>query len=360
MVGMLRRRPSRAYTKRARERSRVAAHIARAEKIARENAPVLDPVRSLVRALLLQALREYREEGRFPKNHHTDRHTPVFVDEVGTHCAVGHLLALSGEGALVEKISAERNLATVHQLSDEPALAQWLRASGLSLAEAELIQPFYSPTCSSPTECFCAPYRTHSASQTRLESSDGGALTTAVLDCTLTAHDTARVDRIYGNTTGHSVGEIISVHLTSFAQQTRALVPVEQTGTQPLLWHNGADAGQTVYLALPVSADGTATCVGIGWGGVLTHTQATTAISALISDNCAATFRSLDRSGDDRVCTGGSCTVPAPSHTETPSATLSILLSLVSALVVRRARRARSSPRAPSASGAQSHSSIAK
>jgi hypothetical protein len=32
---MLRRRTSRAYTKRARERSRVATHIARAEKIAR-------------------------------------------------------------------------------------------------------------------------------------------------------------------------------------------------------------------------------------------------------------------------------------------------------------------------------------
>ncbi len=183
MVGMLFSRTGRAFSKRARERSRVAAHIARAERFASESAAALDPLRALVRDVLLRALREYREEGIFPENHRTGWHSPVFVDEQGTRCAVGHLLELSGE--------SERNLATVHQLADEPRLVQWLEAAGISLTEASLIQPGYAPTCSTAAQCFCAPYRIRGAPQSRYEG-DGGVQTTAVLDCTLIETNTAR------------------------------------------------------------------------------------------------------------------------------------------------------------------------
>ncbi|MFO0557677.1 MAG: hypothetical protein U0269_06630 [Polyangiales bacterium] len=308
-------------------------------------------MRALVRELLLQALREYREDGLFPENHRTDCYTPVFVDEKGTHCAVGHLLALSGQSQLVRKISFERNLATVHQLSDEPALAQWLDAAGLSLAEAELIQPGYPPLCSTPAQCFCAPYHSDYTRQTRYEGTDGGVVTTAVLDCTIIQGNTARIDRIYGTTEGHSVGDSITVYVASGTEQSRVLVPVEANGTQPVEWDRPTDAGAHFFVAMAVSPDGTASCVRSGWGRVDSHTQATTAISALISEDCHSTFASLDRRADDRRCSRA-CSVAspgAPSPISSPS--LSILLSLVSALVVRRARRPRrAQPAAPSTS----------
>ncbi len=336
MVGMLFSRTGRAFSKRARERSRVAAHIARAEKFASESAATLDPLRALVRDVLLRALREYREEGIFPENHRTGWHSPVFVDEQGTRCAVGHLLELSGESELVQKIASERNLATVHQLADEPRLVQWLEAAGISLTEASLIQPGYAPTCSTAAQCFCAPYRIRGAPQSRYEG-DGGVQTTAVLDCTLIESNIARIDRIYGSTEGHSVGDTISV--TAATDRGRVLVPVEANGAQPIRWDQ-LDAGQPLYLAIPVSPDGTATCTALGWGSVDTHAQATTAISAWISGDCASTFVSLDRSGDQRRC-NRACSVASPaSQGPASSPSLSILLSLVGALVVRRARRA--------------------
>jgi hypothetical protein len=355
MVGMLVSRTSRAFSKRARERSRVAAHIARAEKFASESAATLDPLRALVRELLLRALSEYREEGIFPENHRTGCHTPVFVDEKGTRCAVGHLLALSGESELVRKIAAERNLATVHQLADEPRLVQWLDAAGISLTEAALIQPGYAPTCSTAAQCFCAPYRIRGARQTRDEG-DGGVQTTAVLDCTVIEQYTARIDRIYGSTQGHSVGDTIRVSVPTPTDHGRVLVPVEANGGQPVAWDN-LDAGGPFYLAIPVSPDGTATCTAVGWGSVDTHAQATTAISALISADCAATFVSLDRSGDDRRC-NRACSVASPaSNGPASSPSISILLSLVGALVVRRARRGQ---RPRSVAQPASPSSIAK
>jgi hypothetical protein len=342
MVGMLVSRTSRAFSKRARERSRVAAHIARAEKFARENGPALDPLRSLVRALLLDALREYREEGTFPENHRRPCNTPVFVDERGTHCAVGHLLALSGERALVAKIAAERNLATVFELSDEPALVQWLDAIGLSLHEAELVQPFYSPACSTAAQCFCQPYTTFLTGATSMTAN-------AVLDCTMTSANTARIDRIHGATTGHAVGDSINVRAFRGEPGARALVPVLSDGTQPRIATPSDDAGVAGLLAIGVGTDGTATCNGYGLNvpPVLVRARAQSVIAALTTNDCAGAMAVAEPSSTQRQCNGCACAVPARSaRSEAPTATLSILLALVSALTVRRARRARRSPEA--------------
>lgn len=95
------------------------------------------------RELNAQRLLDYTAAERFPKNRHVPGRIPVFRDEDGTLCAVGALLWASGEHAIVEHIVATRNTATVWQLADEPGLAQWLDAQGLTLAEAARIQPSY-------------------------------------------------------------------------------------------------------------------------------------------------------------------------------------------------------------------------
>ncbi len=123
-------RPSAEAAWSARERRRVQRHLRRAERSARR-APVaaLDPMRRLVRALLLDELAAYRARGLFPRNLDAPGRTPVFVDALGTRCAVAHLLDASGESALVDAIAARRNLATVDELADEARLAAWLHAA---------------------------------------------------------------------------------------------------------------------------------------------------------------------------------------------------------------------------------------
>lgn len=331
-------REIRAFSRRARERRRVAAHLVRAEKLAREGDRPRDPVRALVRSLLLDALGEYRSAGRFPRHGARARRTPVFVDARGTPCAVAHLLALSGQGALVEKIARERNRAFVHALADEPALAQWLEDAGLSLDEAALIQPGYAPTCSTAAECVCAPFRDPRRSEA---FEDAGALpTTAVLDCTLIGLDLARIEHIYGATERHAVGDTLRLERPFYDPVQRVLVPVLADGRQPISYFASGPDASLAYLAMPVTPDGTATCTARGRGSVATHTQATTAISAMLSDDCPRTVARLDPHSGARRCDQG-CAVHAPGDPAARGgpATLSMLLSLVSALVFRRAQR---------------------
>ncbi len=338
------RRPA-ANSRRAREGTRVASHIARAEKFAHENkvqVESLDPLRSLVRALLLDALREYREAGEFPENHRRPCNTPVFVDERGTHCAVGHLLSLSGWGALVEKIATERNLATVHELSNEPELVAWLEATGLTVEEAALIQPGYSPACGTAEVCFCLPYLAPNASS-NTSIVPGPMVATAVLDGTIVAPNTARVDRIYGTTTGHAVGETVFVGAFRGGEATRVLVAVDADGRQPVQWRFGVDASASAhYVGIGVAINGTASCSfqGLMAPGVTLDAPAQAVIEALISNDCRATLARAHPPSLDRKCGGCTCATPASASRDAPSqATLSILLTLVGALMVRRARR---------------------
>lgn len=127
------------------ERARVARHIEVAERrAAAAGTHELPPTTRMVRALLLEALAEYRSLGVFPTNDVVeDRKTPIFIDRFGVRCAMAHLIEISGGGALVERIARDRNLATIQELADEPDLVDWLGAAGLSLEEAAAIQPSY-------------------------------------------------------------------------------------------------------------------------------------------------------------------------------------------------------------------------
>lgn len=93
------------------------------------------------RAEVISLLEGYRAEGRFPRSDGVAG--PVFVDETGSHCAMGALLAATGARELVERIRQHRNLETVGTLANEPGLGEWLDAHGMTAEEAALVQPTY-------------------------------------------------------------------------------------------------------------------------------------------------------------------------------------------------------------------------
>jgi len=114
------------------------------DELARADTAHLDDAQRMKRAHHIEVLRAYAREGRFPLNEgHADTETPIFVDDHDTPCAMGHLIAESGEGALVDEIRATRNLAYVAELADDPRLHAWLDENGLTLREAGRIQPAY-------------------------------------------------------------------------------------------------------------------------------------------------------------------------------------------------------------------------
>lgn len=136
----------------ARERAEVAriqAHIARAERLARSHdVSALSAAQRQARERNLDRLEAYRERGLFPHNDDfADRRVPYFVDRAGTPCAMAYLIEQSGRHDLVEVVARQSNNATVLQLAADatmgPALGTWLHEAGLTVEEAQAIQPEY-------------------------------------------------------------------------------------------------------------------------------------------------------------------------------------------------------------------------
>lgn len=127
------------------ERARIAAHLARVEvNLRATDVASLARAQRSARARNLDVLQEYRERGLFPHNHVVMGHrTPVFVDEHGTQCAVGFLIARSGRSDLTQRIARTRNLARIAELAGDPEMQDWLDLAGLTLVEAGMIQPAY-------------------------------------------------------------------------------------------------------------------------------------------------------------------------------------------------------------------------
>lgn len=97
------------------------------------------------RARLVRELQDYRDRGAFPLNRDfPGRLVPYFVDPVtGVHCAVGHLMAFTGETELVAEVVRTDNHVRVPALADHAAFRRWLDANGLTIEEAARIQPQY-------------------------------------------------------------------------------------------------------------------------------------------------------------------------------------------------------------------------
>lgn len=97
------------------------------------------------RELQLDRLTGYAAAGRFPLNrHYAGEARPIFVDTLGTHCAVGELMAMDGREADVMRIARAKPNVLVREVADG-ALVEWVLTSGLIQEEAALIQPAYFP-----------------------------------------------------------------------------------------------------------------------------------------------------------------------------------------------------------------------
>jgi hypothetical protein len=132
------------------EVARIRHHLEAVEARLRANPPRdLTAAQRRARAIQLDRLAAYRRAGTFPHNHDVaEQRTPYFVDAHGTRCAMAHLIEVSGEGDAVALIASVANNATVIELGSMPgigeALGAWLEAAGLTIEEAQAIQPRYS------------------------------------------------------------------------------------------------------------------------------------------------------------------------------------------------------------------------
>jgi MYXO-CTERM domain-containing protein len=128
------------------ERFRIQRHLALVEATLREETPhELADGPAQARARLLDELHLYAERGIFPQNpDFPDRRVPYFIDELGTACAVGHLMIVSGAAELAHEIASDENNDVVADI-DHPGVGAWLAANGLTEAEAAWIQPSYGP-----------------------------------------------------------------------------------------------------------------------------------------------------------------------------------------------------------------------
>jgi hypothetical protein len=129
-----------------------------------------DSARSARRAHTLALLEDYAARGRFPRNQIDPRQMlPVFIDAVGTTCAVAELMIRTGCGDLAQRVREAMNLAYVADMTSVgPELEQWAEEAGLSLEEVALVQPDYCEDydgCSGccveaecTGDCECVPY----------------------------------------------------------------------------------------------------------------------------------------------------------------------------------------------------------
>lgn len=120
------------------ELARLDSHFGRVlRRLHATGAAGLSPAQRRARATHLQRLSQYRERGVFPKNRRfPGRALPIFVDDAGTRCAMGHLIEPAGGRELVSYVATERNTARIAELADIPELLAWLERNGLSADEA--------------------------------------------------------------------------------------------------------------------------------------------------------------------------------------------------------------------------------
>lgn len=127
------------------EAERIADHLFHvAAALEQRDVRSLTKQQLLNRSKALSLLRAYAKTGRFPINAHHDKRTPYFVDELGTHCAVGHLMRETGATAAVEAIRTQTNYGYVlNELSAYPEIESWGMQHGFTKAELAWIQPGY-------------------------------------------------------------------------------------------------------------------------------------------------------------------------------------------------------------------------
>jgi hypothetical protein len=330
------------------EVARVREHLRDAEGFARSQTIAhLSVAQRMARALLLDELARYRDEGVFPKNDDSPSPRPAFIDAHGTRCAMAHLMELGGAGELVAEVARENNHAYVEELARDARVVAWLRAAGLTVEEAARIQPEY---CHTPADCLC-----YAAYDPRVGLFEG----TLVDQPDAEAGAYVRVDVIHRQSDPIlpfvTVGDVLSV--------SSALVPA--SGTRVLLTHSVVVAAVTETDTLGTKCLAAMNAIDV----TLPAVTKAEAIALLNGDykQCIVTLNAKDPAWNVKVCEG--CAVPedpprdasvtttedagAPivprvdmddggcAVASSSPASVSVLLAVLSALAVRRAARRR-------------------
>lgn len=127
------------------DQDRIQLHLKLVIAHLKSNAPTnLNTSQQNNRKHLLDSLQKYCDNKVFPVNKYHSNRQPYFVDEIGTNCAVAHLIYSSGHESLVNQISKEHNYDYIKDI-DTKGLKEWAIHHGFTLDELKWIQPGYSP-----------------------------------------------------------------------------------------------------------------------------------------------------------------------------------------------------------------------
>jgi len=151
---------------RAREVARIRAHFDSVlVELRARDVRALTPTQRQQRGRLIATLGAYRDAGQFPHNYDfPGQAVPYFVDrETGALCAVANLIASTGRGDIVERVTRTNNNVWVPALAGDTAFRAWLDGHGLTLAEAARIQIPYMGGAPDPVPVRASPSDRHIA-----------------------------------------------------------------------------------------------------------------------------------------------------------------------------------------------------
>jgi|GEM_PF-1307849 len=327
------------------DRPYIQAHLERVEQelLAADTGHLTEAQRER-RAHHITTLATYRQRCEFPRHDLApDRLVTVFVDDGGVHCAVGHLMALDGQEALVARIREDVNTATIQELAHNPELRVWLHESGLSDAEAARIQPGYCHMNFGGT-CLCG--RNEEQAVTAIAEAQIVALGPESFQVE------ARVTQVHG--TGVAVDDIrIATRIEGDVVGRIILITIHEAqtvgGDEPNLDH-ATRRGPRILDGDQVSC----TSGSMGSPSFCAQVPTDLYIDALLSEDCLAKLGEYDKDLTRSVCDlqGGECTAagtPPPSqedgcHGGSSDAGWWALAGLVCVVGSRRARALRTSP----------------
>jgi hypothetical protein len=115
------------------------------EVLASRDVSALPPSLQAARCQLLDRLREYRGRREFPRNYDRIERAPCFIDRDDNICAVGYLIEQSAGREMAEAINAKYQYASLTEIATEPQVRTWIAASGFTVRELAMIQPWYLP-----------------------------------------------------------------------------------------------------------------------------------------------------------------------------------------------------------------------
>jgi hypothetical protein len=109
-----------------------------------------DPTRLEKRKMIVQLLRQYKDNAVFPQRQSQRYRMPCFIDSSQRPCALADLLQRTGNGELAQRIALEDNSAIVADMPSSLTvdtwadIAAWLNlVAALSVPEAMRVQPTY-------------------------------------------------------------------------------------------------------------------------------------------------------------------------------------------------------------------------